>query len=245
MIGQGASILSSRFGRNVQESTPISAQDALTASMYRSIDYSRNEWNRIQQLGQYGGSRQDAAAAQAIALRMGQSPNQAANFLRGVGTNVQALGGTMTAPQVAQAAGGFTSPMALRRQQAFGMPLARQGGQVRDPMSIAKDYIKLYESRCNRGTKLNEFDFYNLQIDGAPLRLMFQNFFGLDDTSIDMIVTVGLQTGQGWREHQLHRRRQLSPLGMNRNSLSLAAASYTTVERGARLSSSARQTKER
>ena len=232
VVGSGISMannmLAGRFGRNVAESTPISAQNMLMASMYSGVEYRNIENARMQALGQFGGTRQDAAATQQMALRFGQTPAQAGRYMQGVGVAVQAMGGTMTAPQIAQTTGSFLDPMVMRRQQALGMPLARQAGQVQNPMEIAQNYIKTYE-RINGGRKLNEFDFINLQTPGSPLRLMFQNFFGLDDAAIDMIVTAGMQGVQSRGGVNYRTGAGLAQLGLDRNKLGLAAPSLQTA----------------
>ena len=231
VAGAGANMLSGRIGRNLAESVPISAQSSLLSSMYGGMisPYQSIEMQRFRDLGRYGGTRQDQAMTQSMALRMGQTPQQAGVYMQGVGNVVQAMGGTMTAPQVAQATGGFLEPLTLRKQMAQGMTPARVGGQVRNPAEVAKDYIRNYETRRNGGVKLNMFDMINLQTPGSSLRITFSRLYGLDDESLDMIATVGMQNMSAAGGINYNSQASVAAAGMDRNRLGLAATALGTT----------------
>lgn len=229
-VTTGANILSNRIGRNIAESAPISSQMALFSSMYSGMPYQGQEMRRFDASGRYGGTRQDQAATQALALRYGQTPQQATNFMSGIGNMVQAFGGTISSTQAASQAGGFLDPMVLRRQISSGMTPARVGGQVRNPMTVAQEYIKNYEQRRNGGTKLNEFDFINLQTPGSALRITFARLYGLDDASLDLISTAGMQTARAGGSLNYNSQAAIAgQLGMDRSKLGLQATSLMTT----------------
>jgi hypothetical protein len=230
-VTTGANILSNRIGRNIAESAPISSQMALFSSMYSGMPYQGQEMRRFDASGRYGGTRQDQAATQALALRYGQTPQQATNFMSGIGNMVQAFGGTISSTQAASQAGGFLDPMVLRRQISSGMTPARVGGQVRNPMTVAQEYIKNYEQRRNGGTKLNEFDFINLQTPGSALRITFARLYGLDDASLDLISTAGMQTARAGGSLNYNSSAAIAgQLGMDRSKLGLQATSLLTTK---------------
>ncbi len=223
-----ANMLSGRIGQQITEGAPIAAMSLRTSSMYSGMQYNRVERERFRQLGQFAGSRQDVAAAGEMALRLGQTPQQAGRYLQGVGNTVQAMGGTMTAPQVIQATGGFQDSLVMRRQIASGMRPARIGGQVRDPREVSRDYINNFEQKFNGGRKLNEYDFINLQTPGSGLRIRFQRLYGLDDSAIDMLTVAGMQSLKAG--NSLSTSGQLTAAGMSSERISLAVSSLSTTK---------------
>lgn len=234
-VGGGvANAVLDRSTRNMMESIPIYARSAQLSSMYgNSMPYLQVERQRLDALGQYAGDRQSAMAAEATGLRYGQTTAQNQTYMQGLGRMVQASGGTMNVAQAAQAGAGFLDPMVMRRQQAMGMQTARVGGQVRDTMTVAQDYIKNFESTRNNGRKLNEFDFINMQAPGSPIRVYFQQTYGLDDGSIDLIVQAGMQTVRAGGNLNYGSSSSISAgLGTNSSQLGLQAAQTMTVRSG-------------
>jgi hypothetical protein len=225
-----ANVLSNRIQSQIAEGIPMGATSTLMASMYPGMPYGQIEQSRLSNLGRFAGTRQDAAAAQQMGFRYGQTPSQNNQFLQGVGNMTQAYGGTITSSQAAQMTGSFLDPMVLRRQISSGMTPARLHGQVRNSMEVAQDYVKNFETRFNQGRKLNEFDFINLGTPGNGLRIRFQRLYQLDDTALDMIVVAGMQTLQAGGRLDYNSTAALSNAGMSRDRISLAAASLTTQQ---------------
>jgi hypothetical protein len=226
-IAGGASMMlgnvNGRTREVMQQSIGISASDSLMASM-TGVRYHDLERQRLADLGKFAGTREQAAAAQNIAFGYGQSASQVSTFMRGISGVVQASGGTMNAAQAAAGAGSFLDPNVMRRQQAMGMTLARVGGQVRNPLEIAQDYIKNYEQRM--GIKLNGIDFQNMAAPGSRLRVTFQNMYALSEESLDWIVQAGRQSATAGTDINYNSSASIAQTGNTTARLGLQAMNY-------------------
>lgn len=238
----GGGLMIHRQRQQMAESIPIYAQSGLWSSMYSGMDYLNVERQRVAAAGQYAGDRQGLALAQGIGLGYGQTAQQSLTWLAGVSRQVQASGGTMTMSQAAQQGAGFLDPAVMRRQQAMGMRLSREGGQVRDVNQVAMDYIRQYEKSINGGRKLNEFDFINLGTPGSGIRMTFQRLYGLDDSTLDVIQRAGMQNVRAGGNLNFGSAGALSAAGFsNQQMLGLQAIVTQTVGTQRNAQNAARQ----
>lgn len=233
MSGTGFNSLMDRTRRNMQESIPISQNSMLLSSRF-GMSYGGIEPNTLAALGRYAGTRQDAASAFNIALSLGQTSGNAMSYLSSVvAPLVQASGGTMTSSQAAASGSVFLDPMIMRRGMAMGVTPGRVNGVVRNPLTVAQDYIKSFEQ--SRNVRLNEIDFANMQSPGSPMRYMFKRLYGLTDEAVDVIVQAGQQnltfqskTGTS-RAINFGSSSDLEAIGLSPNRLGLKAFERLTA----------------
>jgi Lysozyme like domain len=235
MLRGGLDVIESRFGRNVAQSAPISAQDAFTAAMY-GTPYRGAEMRRYGAVGEYGGAREPVQAAQQIALRFGTSMAGSERYLQQAGAMVQATGGTMNIAETAAQIGLFAAPVVSQRARALGIMQYKKAGELQNPMVVAREYIKDYEKRA--GVQMNEIDFQNLRSPGSPHRLRMKQLYGVSDETIDLMITAGMEnmqfrTGPGrGRDINFGSAKDLGAIGLNNQVLGLQAARFgTTAQR--------------
>jgi hypothetical protein len=215
-----------RMDEVMMSSAGISARNTLISSMY-GIPYNQIETGLYNRLGSFAGTREQASAAGSIAAGYGQTGRQIMNFMQTTANVVQASGGTMSSNQAAASAGNFVDAGVMRRAMAMGVTPGRVGGQVRNPLTVAQDYIKNYERRMN--VKLNQIDFTNMQSPGSPTRFNFQRLYGLSDEAMDMVVQAGMQTLQAGGNLDYNNPADLARIGLDRNRLGLQMTAYSSA----------------
>jgi hypothetical protein len=227
----GTSTINARTQRNMMQSAGISATDSLFSSMY-GFDYSGAETARFNASGKFGGSREEQLRASTLGFRYGQTFGKNMNFMGSLGNVVQASGGTMSMGQAAESAGDFIDPIVLRRANAMGIPMGKQGGQVQNPLTTAQGYLRNYESRFG---KLDSNAFADLASPGSSARFSMSRLYGLGDSAIDQIQQAGMQNLQFRKESGARRdinfqsADDLSVIGNDEDRLGLRSTQLSTV----------------